>query len=296
MTDFSRVTAFAGENGIRFKTDVMLKNITTFRIGGNAKVILYPADAMQAALCVRFLGKDGYTVLGNGSNVLAPDEGLEKVIIKTDMMKELTLDGECITAGAGVMLSSAAALAARNSLTGMERLFGIPGSIGGAVIMNAGAYGGEMSQIVEETLFVDGDGNIRTVTGAEHRFGYRKSCFELGDIVCGTKMRLQKGNSEEIRSLTDELMKRRRTSQPLEYPSAGSVFKRPEGYFAGKLIQDCDLKGVSVGGAQVSLKHAGFIVNTGDATAKDVKDLIKHIQQTVFDKFGVRLETEIRML
>ncbi len=299
MTDAATVQKtldFALKHSICCRSDVVMSSCTSFRIGGPASVVVYPRNASEAAECVRFFGKGRYTVLGNGSNVLVPDEGLKLPLIKTDLMQQLSVKANILTAGAGVLLCKAANTAAESSLSGMEKLFGIPGSVGGAVVMNAGAYGGEMSQIAVRTEFVDGEGNIRTVEGKAHDFGYRHSCFRPGDVVCRVEMQLTAGEKEQIRSEMAALNAKRRSSQPLEYPSAGSVFKRPEGHFAGKLIEDCGLKGASVGGAQVSPKHAGFIVNTGSATAEDVKLLIEDIKRTVLERFGVELETEIRML
>ncbi len=237
-----------------------------------------------------------YFILGNGSNLLVGDEGIDGAVISLrKKMSDIRCEGSELCAECGALLSRVATVAVENELCGFEFASGIPGSVGGAVYMNAGAYGSEMSEIIKSVDYVDKDGNIRTTDSADCGFGYRKSAFaERGDIILGCRLALSKGRAEEIRAKMNELTQRRVTKQPIDKPSAGSVFKRPEGHFAGGLIEQAGLKGFSVGGAQVSEKHAGFIINTGGATAADVIKLIHHIQKTVFDKFGVRLETEVK--
>jgi len=284
--------------GIEFSENIALCDYTTFKIGGRTPLMVRPASSEEVSRTVRIFNEYGisYFVLGNGSNLLVSDGEIDKAVIFTGKLKDITVSETKVIAGSGCLLSKAAAEAAKNSLCGMEALHGIPGSVGGAAKMNAGAYGSEMSHVVEYTEFVDSNGDIRRVCGEEHCFGYRKSCFSEKDIVTAVCFNLQKGNSDEIYAKMNDYAKRRRDSQPLEYPSAGSVFKRPEGYFAGKLIQDSGLKGRTVGGAQVSEKHAGFIINIGGATCSDVLDLIKIIQDTVFENYGVHLETEVKTI
>ena len=284
--------------GIAFSENVALCNYTTFKIGGETPLMVSPASSEDVSQTVKIFNKYNisYFVLGNGSNLLVKDSGIDKAVIFTGELKNLTVSENKIIASSGCLLSKVASEAAKNSLCGMEALHGIPGSVGGAGKMNAGAYGSEMSQVVEYTEFVDRFGEIRRVYGEEHGFGYRKSCFSESDIVTAVCFNLQKGDTNEIYAQMNDFAKRRRSSQPLEYPSAGSVFKRPEGYFAGKLIQDSGLKGRTVGGAQVSEKHAGFIINIGGATCSDVLELVKIIQDTVYENYGVRLETEIKTI
>jgi UDP-N-acetylmuramate dehydrogenase len=207
------------------------------------------------------------------------------------------VDGNYIESESGVLLSKLANMALQNGLTGLEFASGIPGTVGGAVVMNAGAYGGEMKDVVIETKYIDEKGNINIITGEQHGFGYRTSIFQrTNKIIVNSKFKLKYGDKNKIKEEMDDLNKRRRDKQPLEMPSAGSIFRRPEGYYAGKLIQDSGLAGYSIGGAQVSPKHCGFIVNTGNATAQDVLQLIKHIQETVKSKFGVELQTEVKVV
>jgi UDP-N-acetylmuramate dehydrogenase len=239
-----------------------------------------------------------FMTMGNGTNLIISDKGIRGVVIK--LFKNISgyeINDDIITANAGMLLSTLSKVALNNELGGMEFASGIPGTLGGAVAMNAGAYGGEMKDIVLETVYVTKDGKINTATGEEHEFGYRKSKIQLEkSIVITSKIKLKKENKDKIKSIMDDLDGRRKTKQPLELPSAGSIFKRPEGYFAGKLIQDAGLRGFKIGGAQVSEKHCGFIVNTDNATAKDVMDLIKHIQIKVKEKFNVNLETEVKLI
>lgn len=278
-----------------------LKKHTTFRIGGNADYFVAPADKEQLAeLISRLTSNDiKYYILGNGSNVLAPDEGYSGVIIYIgeNLSKIEVRDEKYIFAEAGAMLSKTAKTALEHSLTGMEFAAGIPGSIGGAVTMNAGAYGGEIKDIILEATLCDKAGNIFKLTGDELMLSYRHSIIQERDfVVLDCLFKLEKGEEDKIRKLMSELSMKRREKQPLEYPSAGSTFKRPEGYFAGKLIDDAGLRGYTVGGAQVSEKHCGFVVNKGNATSKDVKELMQYVSDEVFRQFGIRIEPEIKML
>ena len=238
-------------------------------------------------------------IIGNGSNMLISDNGLDTVVInmcRPDPKIEL-VNGDTVVCDAGATMSKVCNFALENGLTGLEFAFGIPGSAGGAAYMNAGAYGGEMKDVLVECRHIDLDGNPGSLKGDELGLAYRTSAYEHnGFIITTLVMKLSKGNKDEIRAKMQELLQRRKDKQPLEYPSAGSTFKRPEGYFAGALIEECGLKGYSVGGAQVSEKHAGFVINKGSATAKDVLDLIKYIQDKVFREKGVMLEPEVRLI
>lgn len=292
--------AYAKEQGIAYLAEEPMKNHTSFRIGGPAEVIVYPGTQDQCAEIVRMCRSAGLPlfVLGKGSNLLVSDRGLRGVVLCTDLLCNLVVEnGTYIRAGAGASLKDAALFALQNGLSGLEFAHGIPGSVGGAVYMNAGAYDGEMSDVVRSTAYIDESGELRVVEGDGHAFGYRKSVFSgRGCLITETVMALRPGRREDIAARVEELLSRRCEKQPLDMPSAGSVFKRPPGHFAGKLIGDCGLGGYTIGGAQVSEKHCGFIVNRGGATAKDVMMLIEHIKKTVRERFGVELECEIRLV
>lgn len=286
---------------IPYRLDCTLAELSTFKVGGPAEVVFYPETAEQCVDLICFANKLNKKLiyLGNGSNVLGNDQGCSDWILKTDRLTTLTLnDNGVMTVGAGVKNVKASSFAAKNSFTGMEFAHGIPGTIGGAVFMNAGAYGGTMDQIVLRTRYLDENGNLHTLEGADHQFGYRKSFFVAHPeyLILEIELQLQNGNQADILALIDDLQQRRKDKQPLEYPSAGSTFKRPEGYFAGKLIEDAGLKGYRIGGAQVSEKHAGFIINYDHATGNDVRQLIQYVQKTVKEKFDVDLECEVRYL
>ncbi len=273
---------------------------TTFRTGGPACLFLRPENQEQLKKVmdlVRRLGIE-YFVLGNGSNLLVSDEGYDGVIISLSKFNKVELKGSNqIYVEAGAMNSTIASFARDNSLTGFEFAAGIPGTIGGAMIMNAGAYGGEMAQVVTEVTVLSPEGEIMVLDNNTMEFGYRTSAIKnKGFIVLSVLLTLKRGKEEEITAQMRELAEKRRDKQPLEYPSAGSTFKRPEGYFAGKLIEDAGLRGFSVGDAQVSEKHCGFVVNKGNATSSEIYDLIKHVQKTVYDKFNVKLEPEVILL
>ena len=240
-----------------------------------------------------------YYVMGNGSNLLVGDKGYRGVIIQLGKnLSQIRMTEEGVLyAQAGALLSKIAAEAFAQSLTGFEFASGIPGTLGGAVMMNAGAYGGEMKHVLKDALALTADGELRVLPVEQMALGYRTSIFaQNGDIVLSAQIRLQPGNPEEIRAYMDELKEKRITKQPLEYPSAGSTFKRPEGYFAGKLIEDTGLRGFQVGGAQVSEKHCGFVINKGQATAADILSLIEQVSDRVEAKFGVRLEPEVKRI
>ncbi|MEE1145073.1 MAG: UDP-N-acetylmuramate dehydrogenase [Acutalibacteraceae bacterium] len=273
---------------------------TSFKIGGPAKLFVSPADSNALSeLITNCKNYDIPTVyFGNGSNILFNDYGFDGVVISTSRMTEISLQDEnIIECGSGVKNSVLCQFALENSLSGFEFLWGIPGTVGGAAFMNAGAYGGEIKDVIVGCEYITADGEIKEMSSDEMDLSYRHSIFsENGGIITKVKLRGKLDNKEVIRALMDELMDRRRTKQPLEFPSAGSVFKRPEGYFAAALIEECGLKGESVGGAQVSEKHSGFIINTGNATASDVKQLVEIIKETVFMQKGVQLECEIRVI
>ena len=272
---------------------------TTFRVGGPADVLVTPEAGKLAAVtgACREAGEP-YYIVGNGSNLLVGDGGIRGVVILTrDGMDEISADGVRITAGAGALLSRTASLAASHALTGMEFAAGIPGTIGGAVVMNAGAYGGEMSQIIVSCRALMPDGALREFSKEELKLGYRTSVFsQNGGIVTSCRIKLQAGDRETIYGYMRELAGRRTEKQPLNLPSAGSTFKRPEGYFAGKLIQDAGLKGYRVGDAMVSEKHSGFVINAGEATAAQVRQLMADVDREVYQKFQVHLEPEVRMI
>ena len=271
---------------------------TTFRIGGPADYFVMPETVEELRDILALCKEEGlpYFILGNGSNLLVGDKGFRGVVIQLyKNFDGLSIEGTRVTAKSGAMLIRVAKEAGKAGLTGLEFASGIPGTIGGAMVMNAGAYGGEMKDVVTAVTVLTKDGDIKTLTGSEMNFRYRGSVVEdEGYIVLETVMELKIGNLEEIQARIDELSLQRRTKQPIEYPSAGSTFKRPEGYFAGKLIQDTNLRGYQVGGAQVSEKHCGFVINAGGATAADVMQLMQDVSDKVNAQFGVTLEPEVK--
>ena len=273
---------------------------TTFRIGGPADYFLLPSSSEEVKGILEICKEESlqYFILGNGSNLFVSDEGYRGVIIQLYRnYGGLTVEGTEIRAGAGVLLSQIAAAARNESLTGFEFAGGIPGTLGGAVVMNAGAYGGELKDVLKEAVVMDREGNIFTVPVEKLAMGYRISLVKTaGYLVLEVVISLKKGSQEEIRDTMKDLADRRISKQPLEYPSAGSTFKRPEGYFAGKLIMDAGLRGYQVGGAQVSEKHCGFVINKGNATAADVCRLMADVQAKVQEQFGVTLEPEVKFL
>ncbi len=279
-----------------------LKKHTSFKVGGPAKLFIYINNDSSLQTIIEFINKNKipYFVLGNGTNLLVDDNGYDGVVLSLlESEKILKLEGEnTIICSAGLPLTKVCVFALENNLSGLEFAWGIPGSCGGALFMNAGAYGEDISYVVKESKHMTPSGKIEIIPASQMRLSYRKSCYsENSNIILSLKLRLRTSDNLTIRSKMHENMTKRKSKQPLEFPNAGSVFKRPGGgYYAGTLIQDSGLKGVSVGGAMVSPKHAGFIVNTGKATAKDVADLIKIIKETVYKKSGVTLECEIKTL
>ncbi len=280
--------------------DEPMSNHTTFKIGGNADVYIKPESIEQISTIIKACidNCEPYFILGNGSNLLVSDKGYRGVVIQIyNNLDSIIIEDTKIKVSAGALLSKMANIAKENSLTGMEFAAGIPGTIGGGTVMNAGAYGGELKDIIDTVTVLDKNGNIITLSNKDMEFGYRTSVVEQnGYIVVETTINLEKGNKSDIISKMDELKEARVSKQPLEYPSAGSTFKRPEGYFAGKLIMDAGLRGKSIGGAKISDKHCGFVINTGGATAKDVIELIEDVTKEVENQFGVTLETEVKML
>ena len=287
-----------GNNRVLF--DEPMSQHTTFRIGGPADVFVMPENYEQIREVLRLCkeAKLPFFVLGNGSNLLVSDSGYRGVIIQMDRnMEEIRLDGEEIHACAGALLSSVAVAARNASLTGFEFAGGIPGTIGGAAVMNAGAYGGELKDVLKEVTVMTREGEILTIPADKLEMGYRTSIIKpAGYLVLEAVISLKKGDEEKIRAVMKELSERRTEKQPLDYPSAGSTFKRPEGYFAGKLIMDSGLRGYRAGGAQVSEKHCGFVINAGGATAEDVRSLMDHVIRVVREKYGVTLEPEVKFL
>ena len=300
MTAVGMIESFAEKIGCEVKRNVPLSGFTTFKIGGPAELMVIPRSADALSQTVKKCFESGITpfILGNGSNLLVADSGIKGVTLYIGALDGISLEGgEIIRCAAGVSVSRLCCFALENGLAGLEFAYGIPGSVGGAIYMNAGAYGGEFSQVTAGCEFIDKDGELRRMEAADMQLSYRHSVFsENGGIVTAAFLRLHQGDSTEIRERMNGFLEQRRDKQPLQYPSAGSVFKRPEGFYAGALIEQCGLKGKSIGGAQVSEKHAGFIINTGGATASDVLALIELIQKTVLKETGVLLEPEIKVV
>ena len=281
-------------------TDELMSRHTTFRIGGPASVFVTPKSEKDLVTAIEICRSQGapYFILGNGSNLLVSDQGYDGVVVHIGSdLRDISVEGTEITAKTGAMLSQLAHAALAHGLTGMEFAAGIPGSLGGACMMNAGAYGGEMSQILVGVRALDDKGQIVELAADQLELGYRHSIMmEKQYVVLGARIHLEKGNPEKIQAQMDDLKEKRIAKQPLEYPSAGSTFNRPEGAFAGKLIMDAGLRGFRIGDAMVSEKHCGFVVNAGKATAEDVCGVISHVQQVVMEKYGKELEPEIRFL
>ncbi|MBR1810098.1 MAG: UDP-N-acetylmuramate dehydrogenase [Clostridia bacterium] len=301
MKNYSEIVAALDAADCKYKTDARFDALTTFRIGGAIPLLILPdsAETLKKALSVLKTYDMNYFVLGHGSNLLAPDDGVAYPVVSLTEgeFSSVRVEGETITAGAGALLVSVCNAALAAELSGLETVYGIPGSVGGGVYMNAGAYGGELADTLETVYSMTADGEIIARGVEALNLSYRHSLFmENGEIVLQAVFRLQKSSKEAVKAAMEDYISRRRDKQPLQYPSAGSVFRRPAGHFAGALIEQAGLKGCTVGGAQVSEKHAGFIVNIGGATAEDVSALIRHIQQTVFAASGVRLEPEILCL
>ena len=284
----------------RVLVDEPMKKHTTFRVGGNADYFVMPQNAEEVKKIVT-LCKDAevpYYILGNGSNLLVGDRGYRGVIIQIyKAMNDVQIEGDRVKVQAGALLSRVGTATLEAELTGFEFAAGIPGTVGGAVVMNAGAYGGEMKDIIVNATVLTQDGDIITINKEDLELGYRTSVIaKKGYVVLEAEYQLQPGEKEVIRARMDELKCQRVTKQPLEYPSAGSTFKRPEGYFAGKLIQDAGLRGFQVGGAQVSEKHCGFVINKDQATAADIRELMRQVSDKVMQEFGVKLEPEVKTL
>ncbi len=280
----------------RILKDEPMKDHISFKVGGPADFMVIPENREELIAVLNCCRENElpFYVMGNGSNLLVKDGGYRGVMIKTRQLDHIHVEGTTITAEPGALLKDVAEAAWQNSLTGMEFASGIPGSIGGAAVMNAGAYDGEMKDIISEIEVVTEDGSLKRLSLEECALGYRKSIIqEKPWYITRITLHLEEGDADVIRDTMDDLNHRRASKQPLEYPSAGSTFRRPEGYFAGKLVQDCGFKGYSVGGAQVSEKHSGFVINKDNATAEDILTLIKEIQDKVKADFGVEMRTEV---
>lgn len=284
---------------ITLLVDEPLMNYTFTKTGGSADVLAFPKTAAETEKLIAYCREEAipWLVLGNASNLIVRDGGIRGLVIMLSLMNQITVTDTLVEADAGAKLIDTTYAALQESLTGFEFACGIPGSVGGAVFMNAGAYGGEIKDILASCDVLMADGKIRTFTNDEMAFSYRHSKIqEINGIILKARFQLAEGNQEKIKARMDELTELRQLKQPLEYPSCGSVFKRPEGHFTGKLIQDAGLQGLKWGGAQISEKHAGFIVNIDHATATDYVELIAHIQQVIKEKFDVNLETEVRII
>lgn len=297
----NRLTEFLNSKNIAFEENADGSRLCSFRVGGRVALVARPSDYEQAAALFNYLVSDNikHVVLGRGSNVVISDDGYDGVAVLLTDLNKIVVDGNVIAAGAGALMFNLACAAEQSGLEGIEFAHGIPGSVGGGVYMNAGAYGGEMCQVITACeCFDKKSGKIVCLENSDCGFSYRHSIFHDNKdlIVLGAFFKLKKGDPLEIRAKMDEYKAKRSASQPLEYPSAGSTFKRPEGHFAAKLIDDADLKGYTVGGAQVSEKHAGFVINRGNATASDIKELVERIKKEVKKKFDVSLECEIEFV
>lgn len=284
---------------MRIEIDAAISQYTYTRTGGKADVIAFPSSKEELQQLVKWANghQIPFYVLGNASNVIVTDGGMSGIVIKLDDMRAINVEDTVVTCESGVTLVALAKKVSELALTGLEFACGIPGSVGGAVFMNAGAYGGEMKDVIESVDVLTIDGEFKTYTNEEMSFSYRHSIVQnTKDIVLSTTLRLSHGESTDILSKMAELTRLREEKQPLEYPSCGSVFKRPEGYFAGKLIQDAGLQGYRIGGVEVSRKHAGFMVNVDNGSATDYKQLIAYVQTVVKEQFGVTLETEVKFV
>ena len=293
-----KLQAICGEEKVKCKESMRLH--TTFQIGGEAEYFVTPASVteLQNILQLCKENKQAYYMIGNGSNLLVGDKGYKGTIIRCkDYMKEINIEDTTIRVQAGAKLCDIANVAMESELTGIEFAAGIPGTLGGAIVMNAGAYDGEMAQIIQQVTVLTPKGEILQIEKEQLDFGYRSSIISKKEyIVLEAQISLKKGEKKEIKAYMEELNKRRKDKQPLEYPSAGSTFKRPKGYFAGKLIDDSGLRGYQIGGAKISQKHCGFVVNAGNATAKDVTELITAVSKQVKEKYGVELEAEVKRI
>lgn len=289
------------KNEIEYKKDMLLASLSSFKIGGSCALAVFPKskEELVISICEARASSIRYGVIGKGSNILFSDDGYDGMLLFTSHMNQIKEGKGIIYAEAGVHLGALSSYAASRSLSGLEFAYGIPGSLGGAVFMNAGAYGGEIKDVTVYSDYYDpGTDTFGRFSGDAQGFSYRKSVYSENQelVILGAAIKLNSGNESDIRALMNENMKKRRDKQPLEYPSAGSAFKRPENDFAARLIDECGLKGFSVGGAAVSEKHAGFVINKGGATSADVKKLMNEVADRVFEKFGVRLESEIKYI
>lgn len=294
MDAYKDLASFLTEEEILL--DEPMKNHTWFKIGGVADILLRPESVEKLIKVIHYVNKNNIPtfLIGNGSNLLVRDGGIRGIVIKTEQIKNISIEGNILSAECGAELADISTAACNSSLTGFEFACGIPGTLGGAVYMNAGAYDGEMSFVLDEVRVVTMDLKVITLKREDLELGYRTSAVKTnGFVVLDAKIVLEPGSKEEIKEKIDDLTRRREERQPLEFPSAGSTFKRPTGYFAGKLIQDAGLKGYQIGGAQVSEKHSGFVINKENAKADDVLGLIQYIQNTVMEKFNVELSTEV---
>ena len=296
-----------GDLANEIRENELMKAHTSFRVGGPAEFYAEPSTTEEIHALIDTAKALGipFFLMGNGSNIVISDEGIDGLVIRLgEKFSSIRSEDEpedpdsvLVFATAGTLLTRLSSFAAKNSLTGLEFASGIPGSLGGAVFMNAGAYDHDMSEVIEKVTFITSDGKTGEAERGELDLSYRSSRFmKEGGIVCEVVLKLKKGDAEEINSQIRTYTEKRTKSQPLQYPSAGSMFKRPEGYYTGALIEQAGLKGFSIGGAQVSEKHAGFVINTGDATAKDIDDLVSHIQKTIQEKNGVMLQREVRFI
>ncbi|WP_275661809.1 UDP-N-acetylmuramate dehydrogenase [Lentibacillus sediminis] len=294
---YHQLTALTAEENVM--ADEPLKNHTYTHLGGEADFLVKPETYEEVQEIVKFANREdiAFTLLGNGSNLIVKDGGIRGIVMNLQRLTSIETTDTTIVAGSGARIIDVSREALAQNLSGLEFACGIPGSVGGALFMNAGAYGGEIKDVLTSAKVVDRDGRLLTLMADELDLDYRTSNIpDKGYIVLEATFDLKQESYEEIKAIMDDLTEKRESKQPLEYPSCGSVFKRPPGYFAGKLIQDSDLQGKQIGGAQVSLKHAGFIVNKQDATAKEYIDLIRFVQATVNEKFGVRLEREVKII
>ena len=295
--DYSLIEALCIECGAAFERDALLSRHCSMRIGGACDILVRPnSEEMLRSLLAACRGEEiPFFLLGRGSNVLFSDEGYRGcVILLGQEMGGIAVEGNRITAGAGTALSAVCSAALENGLSGLEFAYGIPGTVGGALFMNAGAYGGEMKDVVTSCRYIDENGEFREMPAEEMNLSYRHSVFSERDfVITSVTLRLSEGDKAAIKARMDELMQKRRDKQPLEFPSCGSTFKRPEGYFAAALIEECGLKGCTIGGAQVREKHSGFVINRGGATFEDVTQLVRHIKRTVREQKGIELECEM---
>lgn len=296
MNKYDKLEEIVGKDKVKYNEK--MSKYTTMRVGGPCDCIVFPDEISKIKEVIDFCKNENITffVIGNGSNLLVKDEGIHGVVIKLGhRFSKIELDGEYILAYAGATMPALSQLAKKNSLKGLEFACGIPGTIGGGVKMNAGAYGSQISDILYEVTYMDEKEKIKTIKNKDCSFGYRKSIFTINPnyVILSAKFKLERGNIDEIENKMKENSLARKAKQPLEYPNFGSVFKRPEGYFVGKLVDDAGLRGYKIGGAQVSTKHTGFIVNVDNATCKDVLDLIGYVQTTVYNKFNVKLTPEV---